>query len=153
MYRAISSGSTSLHSDKATSLPSSIGASGQESSYSNMRTAVPRTVRAYSLRRDIRYSRRLFGMPAERGSDRLWTSPRDVLSRSAHRPFHRPRRLISGTIWRLSAISKSDYDTQGGSPKKAKAPVFTRVLRGVIWWAILGSNQGPHAYQACALTN
>ena len=26
-------------------------------------------------------------------------------------------------------------------------------LRRDPWWAILGSNQGPHAYQACALTN
>ena len=23
----------------------------------------------------------------------------------------------------------------------------------MVWWAFLGSNQGPHAYQACALTS
>ena len=66
--------------------------------------------------------------------------------------------LAKQVLSQLSYSPESDRRTSNhgqlrrGASALRTAPAFRRPLCGV-WWAYLESNQGPHAYQACALTN
>ena len=55
------------------------------------------------------------------------------------------RLLASGLSWGIN----SGGGARVQKPRKQKA----LQTKGFLWWAVLGSNRGPHAYQACALTS